>query len=86
MKINKAPSGMPVESWAVVAPEGIVVGGFDTPEAAQAWATEWNSCKHGAYIAPICHRGTATEALAAYERHAQGLGALFVYWGTQKQS
>ena len=72
MRVNKAPKGMPVESWCVIGHGKIVVGGFETPEAAQAWATEWTSCKCTT-VSPVCTVAVATEALTLYERHAQGL-------------
>ena len=72
MIVNKAPRGMPVESWAVVGHGKIVVSGFETCEAAKAWATEWTTCKCVA-VSPVCTAAVATEALTLYERHAQGL-------------
>jgi len=71
-KVLKAPPGMPIESWAVVSPVSAAVAGFESPEAAHAWATEWNSDKRS-IIAPVCLYGPATQALARYERHVQGL-------------
>jgi len=71
MRIIKAPEGMPILGWSVINPKGPTITGFDSAEAAHAWATEWN-CKKSV-IAPVCHRVPATQALTAYERHVQDL-------------
>ena len=72
LKVIKATPGMPVTSWAIVGPSSPVISGFESPEAAQAWASEWNETQTKV-IAPVIGFGPATEALTAYERHAQGL-------------
>lgn len=73
IRINKAPKGMPVQSWAILSPHGPAVGGFVSAEAAEAWAQEWAYSHDTTIIAPVCSVADATAALLRYEQHVQGL-------------
>ena len=72
LKVIKAPAGVPVTCWAIVSPNESAISGFTSPEAAHAWATEWNVLKL-CVIAPVIEHGVAAVGLAAYERSRQGL-------------
>lgn len=72
LRITKAPKGMPVDCWSIVGPHSPTITGFNSPEAAQAWGSEWGVCPHS-IIAPVCGVGPATSALAAYEAAMDGL-------------
>jgi hypothetical protein len=72
-KVIKRPGKMPVRCWAVVSLTEAAVSGFDSPEAAQAWATEWGVSPERCVIAPVVDSGMATAALARFEKHRQGL-------------
>ena len=80
MRIDKAPRGMTVDSWALMARGAQIISGFKSPEAARAWATEWNYGGEDSRIVALCHVHDATAALATFEAHRQQNEAEGKHW------
>jgi len=78
IRIIKAPPGVTILGWCVACPRDPTVVGFDSPEAAYAWATEW-AVKKGV-VAPIVDVGPTTAALAAFEAHRQRNESIGLDW------
>ena len=77
IRIVKAPPGVKILGWCVACPKDPTIVGFDSAEAAYAWATEW-SVK--GVVTPICHVGPTTAALAAFESHRQTNESIGLDW------
>lgn len=77
IRIIKAPPGMPIVGWCVASRDQPTIMGFDTAEAARAWATEWAA---RGVVAPVCHVGPATQALINFERHRQRNESIGLDW------
>jgi len=77
IRVIKPAPGMKVLGWSVTGNGGPTVTGFDSCEAATAWAAEWAA---GDTVAPIVDVVSVTQALTRFEVHRQRNESIGLNW------